>query len=43
MKKLSYPQRVAIYEREKQRLQNENLSYKEYEAAVRKLIRELGI
>ena len=43
MKKPSYPERVRIYEREKKRLQNMGLPYKEYEAAVRKLIRELGI
>ena len=43
MKKLSYQECVRIYEREKQRLQNMGLPYKEYEQQIRELAKRLGI
>lgn len=37
MKKLVYSVRLEEYEKEKRRLQNENLSYLEYERRIREL------
>lgn len=40
---MTYDERLRNYEIEKRRLQNKNLSYKEYEIELRKLIEKWKI
>ena len=40
---MTYNQRLIEYEKEKRRLQNQCLSYKEYEAELMKLIKKWKI